>query len=412
MKTTQRSEKSERDKVVAELQAVDDRLATGNERQAVAVAAMNDAAELVRIGEQWNRFHVGIAQRTSQLEALAELASELLQRPITSEAIVDALTEAEQDLMDSVSRADAEGASARGKTELINAALSNLQGAGAVCPTCLRPLSEHEADRAEEEHRKHLGELEAEIAGAEERAARARSELKAVRDLLGAVRTLPVPLEPEAGASDSDLAAAQEEFQRRRDEVQSLNQELAGLTASRESLQRDLNKLDEDDARARELEALYRQEGIALAAHDALRSTGSAITTRYIQPLAREVEGRWKRMFGAGGLTLSPEGHITRQVGTRTLEFGSLSGGEKVWALLLTRLLVAGASTRAPFVWLDEPLEHLDPRLRKVVAGTLAKASSGTGLRQVIVTTYESELAQQLMEDVPSASLLYVTTSE
>jgi DNA repair exonuclease SbcCD ATPase subunit len=81
-----------------------------------------------------------------------------------------------------------------------------------------------------------------------------------------------------------------------------------------------------------------------------------------------------------------------------------------VWALLLTRLLILGASTRAPFIWLDEPLEHLDPKLRKVVAGTLAKASSGAGLRQVIVTTYEAELARRLMEDVPSASLLYVTS--
>ena len=60
---------------------------------------------------------------------------------------------------------------------------------------------------------------------------------------------------------------------------------------------------------------------------------------------------------------------------------------------------------------MNEPLEHLDPRLRKVVAGTLAKASAGAGLRQVIVTTYEAELARQLMEDVPSASLIYVTTS-
>jgi DNA repair exonuclease SbcCD ATPase subunit len=115
-------------------------------------------------------------------------------------------------------------------------------------------------------------------------------------------------------------------------------------------------------------------------------------------------------MFGSGGLSLSSEGRITRKLGSRTLDFGSLSGGEKVWALLLTRLLILGASTSAPFVWLDEPLEHLDPKLRKVVAGTLAKASSGAGIRQVIVTTYEAELARQLMEDVPSASLLYVTS--
>ena len=33
------------------------------------------------------------------------------------------------------------------------------------------------------------------------------------------------------------------------------------------------------------------------------------------------------------------------------------------------------------------------------------------GRISVIVTTYESELALQLMEDVPSASLIYVTTS-
>jgi ATPase subunit of ABC transporter with duplicated ATPase domains len=170
--------------------------------------------------------------------------------------------------------------------------------------------------------------------------------------------------------------------------------------------------LDEDELRTRELEVLYREEGIALAAHEALVSTGNAITEKYIEPLAREVENRWKRMFAAGGLSLSPEGRITRQVGSRTLEFGALSGGEKVWALLLTRLLIAAASTQAPFIWLDEPLEHLDPRLRKVVAGTLAKASTGAGLRQVIVTTYENELARQLMEDVPSASLIYVTTSE
>ena len=43
--------------------------------------------------------------------------------------------------------------------------------------------------------------------------------------------------------------------------------------------------------------------------------------------------------------------------------------------------------------------------------GTLAKASTGVGLRQVIVTTYESELARRLLEDVPSASLIYVTSA-
>jgi len=72
--------------------------------------------------------------------------------------------------------------------------------------------------------------------------------------------------------------------------------------------------------------------------------------------------GGWKRLFGSGDLILHPDGRIRRRIGSRELEFSELSGGERIWALLVTRLLVLSVSTRVPFVWLDEPLEHLDPR--------------------------------------------------
>ena len=412
MKTTQRSEKRGREQVVADLESVVEQLTAITENRDEAVTRMNEAAEKVHAAEEWTRFRTGMAERTEKLESIAEEASGRLQRPVTSETVMDALVESEQILEASASDAESQAASARGKSELINEAMSQLQSADALCPTCLRPLTEHEAGRAEEEHRKHLRDLEGDYAEAHEKATLTRSALGEVRDLLDAIRTLPVPLEPESGSPDSDLEAAQTELESKREEVRALDQKTAELAAQGQSLQLVLRELEEDDERARQLETLYREEGIALAAREAFESTGRQITEKYIEPLAQEVEARWKRMFGGGGLSLSPEGHITRQLGGRTLGFGSLSGGEKVWALLLTRLLVAGASTRAPFVWLDEPLEHLDPRLRKVVAGTLAKAASGTGLRQVVVTTYESELAGRLMEDVPSASLVYVTTSE
>ncbi|MDQ4026213.1 MAG: AAA family ATPase, partial [Actinomycetota bacterium] len=308
-----------------------------------------------------------------------------------------------------VAAAEQEGAAARGKSELIRSAISDLEGADAVCPTCLRPLSEHDAKQAEAEHAKHLQELDAQIAVAAERAGAGRSALASVRELLERARSVPIPLEPKTQVAEADLVAARARLQSQKDELQEIDKTVALLSAQGSQLQGALETADEEEERIRELETLYRREGVALATHEALVATGNAITERYIEPLAKEVEGRWKSMFGSGGLSLSSEGHITRRLGGRTLEFGSLSGGEKVWALLLTRLLVLGASTRAPFIWLDEPLEHLDPKLRKVVAGTLAKASSGAGLRQVIVTTYEAELARQLMEDVPSASLLYVT---
>ncbi|HEX2058963.1 MAG TPA: AAA family ATPase [Actinomycetota bacterium] len=410
-KTVQRTERRGRDELVAELEAIVENLGKANEAREAKVAAIEETSETIRVGEEWVRYRAGMAERADRLRALAEEATDLLDAAAAAEDVVDALAQREADLAASVAAAEQEAAAARGKSELVSAAVSDLQGAGAVCPTCLRPLSGHDARQAEAEHAQHLEELGAQIAAAEARAAGERVALTSVRTLLERARTLPVPLQPETEISEADVVAARTKLESQKQELQEIDKALALLATQGAQLQSALEDADEEEQRIRELEALYREEGVALAAHDALVAAGTAITERYIEPLAKEIEGRWKSMFGTGGLSLSPEGHITRTLGNRTLDFGSLSGGEKVWALLLTRLLILGASTRAPFVWLDEPLEHLDPKLRKVVAGTLAKASSGAGIRQVIVTTYEAELARQLMEDVPSASLLYVTSA-
>ena len=410
LKTAQRSEKRHREELVAELQAMDQSLVSTHEERGRAGAALNEVGERLQLAEQWMRFRTSIAERNEKLDSFAAQASSLLGKPATSEDVTELLERAERELEASISTADGEAATARGKADLITNAMSQLGGSDAACPTCLRPLSQHDADEATNEHRKHLAELAAVTTEAEKAAKRSRSALNQIRELLVQIRALPIPAEPNSDG-DIDVEALLQEAEQVRDQVQELDQLIATHSASKKSLETALATLDEDERRIQEQVALYREEGLALAAGEAFKAAGNAITKEFIEPLVVEVSMRWKRIFGTGGLNLSPEGRITRKMGSRTLGFESLSGGEKVWAQLLTRLLISGASTRAPFVWLDEPLEHLDPRLRKVVAGTLAKAASGAGLRQVIVTTYESELALQLMEDVPSASLIYVTTS-
>ena len=412
VKTTQRTEKRAEADLMSELENVIARMeSTSGERDALA-ARIDDATDLLRAGEEWTRYRAAMAERDQRLGALGEEASGLLGRSVTAANVVEELGREEATLAEAVAAQEQRVASARGKQELIRAAMSDLGEAGAVCPTCLRPLSEHDAKQAEAEHSKHLADLETEIADAEERATAGRSAVAELRGFLEQVRSLPVPMEPATKLDEAATDAARTNLEAWQDELKETDKNLAVLSTMGASLQTALQEQQEEEERMRELELLYRQEGLALATHEALIETGNAITERYIEPLAKEIESRWKAMFGSGGLSLSPEGHITRRLGGRTLEFGSLSGGEKVWALLLTRLLILGASTRAPFIWLDEPLEHLDPRLRKVVAGTLAKASTGSGLRQVIVTTYENELARQLMEDVPAASLIYVTAAD
>ncbi|MEX2393778.1 MAG: hypothetical protein WD826_04780, partial [Actinomycetota bacterium] len=226
------------------------------------------------------------------------------------------------------------------------------------------------------------------------------------------IRSVPTPLEPSSEDRSDAIDAQRQAADAARDEVTRHVQGVANLAAMLTTTREALAELEQSSELITQQEDLFRLEAISRAGAESFRETADRVMEQYIEPLVEEVARRWKQAFGRGGLQLSADGRITRKVGSRTLNFGALSGGERVWALLVARLLVAGASTSAPFIWLDEPLEHLDPRLRRIVAGTLAMASSRAGIRQVIVTTYEAPIAQQLMEDVPSASLIYVSTAD
>jgi DNA repair exonuclease SbcCD ATPase subunit len=104
-------------------------------------------------------------------------------------------------------------------------------------------------------------------------------------------------------------------------------------------------------------------------------------------------------------LQLRSDGRLVLVRGVHEIPFDQFSSGEKVIALLATRLLVLGASTRASFIWLDEPLEHLDPKNRRLTASLMATA--GKHVRQILITTYEETLARRLAASA-HAQLRYV----
>ena len=52
-------------------------------------------------------------------------------------------------------------------------------------------------------------------------------------------------------------------------------------------------------------------------------------------------------------------------------------------------------------MWFDEPLEHLDPRRRAAVAQTIVRAAQLGAVDQIIVTTYEEEIARRLATTAP-----------
>ena len=413
-KIVERKDQRQAGELLADIaQAEQDLLAIQQERER-AVATLNGAAEHLRRALEWASYRSALGERGAKLSAYAQSAGSLLGRPLAPDRVLDAMTRWEAEVDQTVSQAETEAATARGRADFIRDSIAHLETSGAACPMCLRPFAEHEAEQAMREQAAHLDSLQAVIAEARERAATQRTLLTTLRRVLTDIRSVPVPVEPSSDnpGDDSSLDTIRLAHDAARDALQRLDQDIAMRSASIKATRDALAAVEQDREGTARQEELFRLEGIATATAQTLRETADRIMTRQIEPLVAEVARRWKETFGRGGLELSADGRITRKMGGRTLSFGALSGGERVWALLVTRLLVAGASTRAPFVWLDEPLEHLDPRLRRIVAGTLAMAASRSGLRQVVVTTYEAPIAQQLMEDVPSASLVYVTSAQ
>ncbi len=233
------------------------------------------------------------------------------------------------------------------------------------------------------------------------------ARLATVRRVLNDLRSVPgAPPEPDAPVLD--LEEAELRLRRAAARLREHDQRMAELGGRRAQLLEQLRSDEEaEGAEGAQLTA-YRREAVAQAAAEVLQETADRMIRERIDPLTREVAWRWKRLFGSGDLILHPDGRIRRRIGSRELEFSELSGGERIWALLVTRLLVLSVSTKVPFVWLDEPLEHLDPRVRRIVAGTLVRAASSANLRQIFVTTYEEPLAHQLAEDNPRAELITV----
>jgi DNA repair exonuclease SbcCD ATPase subunit len=140
-----------------------------------------------------------------------------------------------------------------------------------------------------------------------------------------------------------------------------------------------------------------------------MEATADTILTERIDPLVTEITHRWKSVFvNRGELRLRHDGRLVLLRGTHEIGFDQLSSGEKVIALLATRLLVLSSSTRASFLWLDEPLEHLDPSNRRLAGSLMATAGDHT--RQLLVTTYEQRLARQL-ESTGAITVRYIKAS-
>ena len=286
-----------------------------------------------------------------------------------------------------------------------------LDGDHVVCQTCMRSLPHEERASAIAAHRTQQAQAQAEIRRFEETLGARQTYARAVSRLLAQLEALQPPNFPAGDINVPTRAAADAMYQQASDDLDEHNRQLGGAQSRLESLKSQIASDDQIQLEERNLRLAYRREAAAFAGAKVLREAADHVIKSRIEPMAAEVRERWKHLFTNNGLTFRPDGSITRVREGEELGWDTLSGGERTWARIVTHLIVMGTTTSLPFAWFDEPLEHLDPQLRHAVAATLATATQGGSPRQLLVTTYEHGIAQQLADDTDSASIIAIRES-
>ena len=351
------------------------------------------------------------AQQRSDLFAAVE---DLLGRPVAAESRESVSSELLAELRDTeraISEMTDGAVTARSVISAAEQAVRLLDRNDAVCPTCMQTLPSHQRASAMSAHRSQWQDAEEKVRLFEKGRGERQTHAQAVSRLLSRLEALQQPILDTEVESIPTRADAEASYQLASTDLDEHNKRLGGVQARLEALR---NQIASDDQIRQEdgnLRLAYRREAAALAGANVLREAAEHVIQSRIEPLAREVRGRWKHLFTNNGLTFRPDGSITRLRDDVELGWDTLSGGERTWARIVTHLIVMATTTSLPFAWFDEPLEHLDPQLRHAVAATLATATRGGSPRQLLVTTYEHGIAQQLADDTDGAEIITIRES-
>lgn len=307
------------------------------------------------------------------------------------------LQQAKLSVSQEVEAARAEQAQLRARLDSLEEALASLRAADGQCPVCLRDLDDRSRERAEHIHSEGLSHLRQQLQVVDPRPLAERlSRIETLELRVASVGERPVSDGASSlGGADADVAATQADLERAAGALRELE-----LTA--EGIDDDIERITAELAEAEQLRRLYREVALLEAAEKAIEQTISSVLSEQLAPLTAEVNRRWQVVFpDRPNLNLMPDGTMSRDADGSPLAFHAFSAGEKMVAKLMMRLTTLLATTKVPFCWIDEPLEHLDPRNRHLVGSMLAYLSTAPGLQQIFITTYEEPLARRLAEFQP-----------
>jgi DNA repair exonuclease SbcCD ATPase subunit len=342
---------------------------------------------------EWSVRHAeGENERQNLLRQIAESVDVHADATQAPALLAARIAELERD----VENARVQRAVLEARTDMIAASQARLDQAHNDCPVCRRPLDDATIANAHKSNDNDLAALAREAAAfrhQEVEAVSARDRLRALQQRWAAlVDAGPEPdLPPHAESQLLDVEEASAQLSVEVDRM-------VTARAARLDANRRLQEARDADEAMRELQRLFRVEAELQVAYDTTNATLEELLRETVRPLATEVGQRWAALFpNRGELTTEADGAMTRSVNGHDLPYDAFSTGESIGATIVLRLLVAQMATTVNFCWFDEPLEHLDPDVRRRVANILSRAAAGeSGLNQIVVTTYEEALARAL----------------
>lgn len=410
LRTASRSQLKNRDQLVELVAKLNGDLDELNTKRESLAQELDSALRARQVASAWEAHDAALVAHNAAIDELLASTAPLGLGGGTLDELASAVSLAQVDSKLATEEAQESQTEARAQAFAAEAALRLLEGREPSCPTCARPFRGDELTAAISAQEESLRLARRRIETTEAELSRLGERDKQLANVMSGVTSLSQPpAEPSAPRPADDVheavAHAQEELRK--------HDELAGsVTSERDAF---VAQLQNDEA----LQAAYvaeriawRREALAQGAVEVLTGTAERLAKEHIEPLSQQVRWRWKALFGEDGLQLRPDGTIVRVVGDRALPWSELSGGEQIWARLVASLLVLRSSTMLAFAWLDEPLEHLDPRARRIVATDLATSTRSGRPAQLIVTTYEHTLARQLAEDLPGTHLRHINRTD
>jgi exonuclease SbcC len=142
---------------------------------------------------------------------------------------------------------------------------------------------------------------------------------------------------------------------------------------------------------------------------ESLEKTLYELRLKFLNPIMREITHIWNHIFKNLNCKVSFDDNLNPIIkkDSGEIDFKNLSGGEKTVLLILSRSLILHNFSRASFLLLDEPLEHLDVENRRLIIKYLENFCKSGLIDQLIITTFEETLTRRLKTE-SEVNLIYL----